>query len=48
VNAVLTPFAASMQTAAASPLPGSGLAWLDTARHEALRAFLERGLPDSR
>ncbi|HET7163469.1 MAG TPA: Fe-S cluster assembly protein SufD [Rhodanobacteraceae bacterium] len=49
MNAVLTPFAESMRTAAAaSPLPGSGLAWLDSARHEALRAFLERGLPDNR
>jgi Fe-S cluster assembly protein SufD len=29
-------------------LPGSGLAWLDAARAEALQAFAARGLPDQR
>lgn len=48
MNAVATPFVESMQAAAAVPLPGSGLAWLDDARHQALRAFIERGLPDTR
>jgi Fe-S cluster assembly protein SufD len=38
-----------MQNAAASlRLPGSGLAWLDAARAEALQAFAARGLPDQR
>jgi Fe-S cluster assembly protein SufD len=36
-----------MQDAAAQwRLPGSGLAWLDAARGEALQAFTARGLPD--
>lgn len=48
MNVALTPFAESMQAAAALPLPGSGLAWLDEARGNALRAFLKRGLPDTR
>lgn len=49
MNAGLTPFVESMQAAAASlRLPGGGLAWLDHARAEALAAFLERGLPDTR
>jgi Fe-S cluster assembly protein SufD len=34
--------------AAAAPLPGSGLAWLDAARRDALRAFVEGGLPTAR
>ncbi|TAN07336.1 MAG: Fe-S cluster assembly protein SufD [Rhodanobacteraceae bacterium] len=34
--------------AAAARLPGSGLAWLDAARSEALQAFAARGLPDQR
>ena len=43
------PFAQSMHDAAASlRLPGSGLAWLDAARAEALQAFAARGLPDQR
>lgn len=47
MNAVVaTPFTASMQ-AAALALPGTGPAWLDAARHAALQAFLERGLPDT-
>jgi Fe-S cluster assembly protein SufD len=38
-----------MQAAAAAlRLPGSGLAWLDAARREALQAFVERGLPTAR
>ena len=42
-----TPFVQSMHDAAVSlRLPGSGLAWLDGARAEALREFVERGLPD--
>jgi Fe-S cluster assembly protein SufD len=48
VNAALTPFAESMRAAAGLRLPGSGLAWLDEARHAALQAFLARGLPDNR
>ncbi|MGH8146949.1 MAG: Fe-S cluster assembly protein SufD [Rhodanobacteraceae bacterium] len=48
MNAAVTPFAESMQEAAAAlRLPGSGLAWLDDTRRAALQAFLERGLPDS-
>lgn len=45
MNAALTPFAESMQAAV---LPAAGLAWLDALRADALRAFLERGLPDVR
>ena len=37
-----------MEAAAVSGLPGSGLAWLDEARRDALRAFAECGLPDTR
>ena len=48
MSAVATPFVESMQAAAAVRLPGSGLAWLDDARDQALRAFIERGLPDTR
>jgi len=48
VNAVATPFVESMQAAAAAHFPDSGPAWLDNARHQALRAFMERGLPDTR
>jgi len=49
VNAVLSPFVQSMHAAAqAARLPGSGIGWLDQARAEALRAFLGRGLPDTR
>lgn len=48
MNAVASPFVESMQAAAAAGLPGSGLAWLDDARRQALRAFTERGLPDTR
>ncbi len=41
------PFVQSMRDAAASlRLPGSGLAWLDAARAQALREFTARGLPD--
>lgn len=44
-----TPFAQAMRDAAVSlRLPGSGLAWLDAARAEALQVFAERGLPDQR
>ncbi|HWG66271.1 MAG TPA: Fe-S cluster assembly protein SufD [Rhodanobacteraceae bacterium] len=43
------PFAQSMHAAARQRrLPGSGLAWLDAARAEALQAFATRGLPDQR
>ena len=48
MNAAATPFVESMQAAAVPGLPGSGLAWLDDARDQALRAFVERGLPDTR
>ncbi|MGH8183185.1 MAG: Fe-S cluster assembly protein SufD, partial [Rhodanobacteraceae bacterium] len=43
------PFVQSMHDAALqSRLPGSGLAWLDAARADALQAFAARGLPDQR
>jgi Fe-S cluster assembly protein SufD len=43
------PFVQSMHDAALQGrLPGSGLAWLDAARAEALRAFAARGLPEQR
>ncbi|HXE66065.1 MAG TPA: Fe-S cluster assembly protein SufD [Rhodanobacteraceae bacterium] len=43
------PFVQSMHDAAVrGRLPGSGLAWLDAARAEALQAFAARGLPDQR
>ncbi|MGH8215474.1 MAG: Fe-S cluster assembly protein SufD [Rhodanobacteraceae bacterium] len=49
MSSTLTPFAESMQAAAATlRLPGSGLGWLDAARREALQAFAERGLPTAR
>lgn len=48
MSTALAPFVAAMRDAAASlQLPGSGVAWLDAARREALDAFIERGLPDS-
>jgi Fe-S cluster assembly protein SufD len=31
-----------------APLPGSGIAWLDAARHENREAFASAGLPDTR
>ncbi|HEX5951606.1 MAG TPA: Fe-S cluster assembly protein SufD [Rhodanobacteraceae bacterium] len=43
-----TPFVKSMQAAAVSGLPGSGLAWLDETRRDALQAFIDRGLPEAR
>ncbi len=44
-----TPFVQSVLDAAtAHPLPGSGIAWLDTARRENLEAFVASGLPDQR
>jgi Fe-S cluster assembly protein SufD len=49
VNTVPAPFVESMRAAAAAlRLPGSGLAWLDAARREALQAVVERGLPTAR
>lgn len=43
------PFVQSMHDAAVQGrLPGSGLAWLDAARAEALQAFAARGLPGPR
>lgn len=49
MNTAPAPFVESMQAAAvALRLPGSGLAWLDTARREALEAVVERGLPTAR
>lgn len=48
MTSAASPFVDSMQAAATVPLPGSGLAWLDDSRRNALRAFLERGLPDTR
>ena len=48
MNAALTPFVESARESATSVrLPGSGLAWLDAARNEALQAFVQRGLPDT-
>lgn len=47
MNAALTPFVESMQAAAAARSSGSGLAWLDAARNDALQAFVQRGLPDT-
>ncbi len=43
-----TPFVKSMQAAAVSGLPGSGLAWLAETRRDALQAFIDRGLPEAR
>lgn len=40
-----TPFVAALADA---PLPASGIAWLDQARHENREAFLAAGLPDTR
>lgn len=48
MSSMATPFFESMQAAAAARPPGCGPAWLDDARHQALRAFMERGLPDTR
>lgn len=46
MTAAATPFGDSMRAAAAQlHLPGSGVAWLDAARAEALQAFAARGLP---
>lgn len=43
------PFVDSMRDAASTlRLPGSGLAWLDTTRREAMDAFIEHGLPTPR
>lgn len=43
------PFVQSMHDAAMQiRLPGSGLAWLDAARAEALQAFAAQGLPEQR
>lgn len=48
-TAAAVPFVDSMRAAAsAHRLPGSGLAWLDAARREAMQAFIERGLPTAR
>lgn len=48
MNAPVSPFAQSMQAAAAAlPVPQSGPAWLAAARREALDAFLQRGVPDT-
>ena len=49
MSTALAPFVESMQAAAATPrLPGSGLAWLDATRREAMEAFLDQGLPSPR
>jgi Fe-S cluster assembly protein SufD len=48
-SASRTPFVQSMLDAATqSPLPASGIAWLDAARRENLEAFAATGLPDTR
>lgn len=43
-----SPFIDALREAADVRLPGSGLAWLDTARRENLEAFVAAGLPDTR
>ena len=44
-----TPFVASLpQAQVLAQLPGSEVAWLDTARRENLAAFAQAGLPDTR
>lgn len=48
MNAPVSPFAASMQAAAAAlPVSHAQPAWLAAARREALDAFLRRGMPDT-
>ncbi|WP_199096521.1 Fe-S cluster assembly protein SufD [Dyella sp. ASV21] len=48
-QAQATPFVDSLlQAAAQTPLPSSGIDWLDTARRENLDAFAASGLPDTR
>lgn len=48
MNAAPTPFVESVhESAAVLRLPGSGLAWLDAARNEAMQAFVQCGLPDT-
>jgi Fe-S cluster assembly protein SufD len=42
------PFIDGLRDAASLRLPGSGRAWLDTARRENLEAFVAAGLPDTR
>ncbi|GGA35366.1 Fe-S cluster assembly protein SufD [Dyella nitratireducens] len=42
------PFIDALREASSLRLPGSGLAWLDTARRENLEAFIAAGLPDTR
>jgi Fe-S cluster assembly protein SufD len=42
------PFIDGLRDAASLRLPGSGRAWLDTARRENLEAFVTAGLPDTR
>jgi Fe-S cluster assembly protein SufD len=49
VTTAAAPFLESMREAAShTRLPGSGLAWLNAARGEAMQAFVARGLPDQR
>lgn len=48
-TAAVVPFVESMRSAAAAlRLPGSGLAWLDATRREAMQAFVAHGLPATR
>lgn len=48
-TAAAVPFVESMRAAASVlRLPGSGLAWLDATRREAMQAFIERGMPTHR
>ncbi|RDS85480.1 Fe-S cluster assembly protein SufD [Dyella psychrodurans] len=42
------PFIEGLRDASSLRLPGSGHAWLDTARRENLEAFVAAGLPDTR
>lgn len=48
MNTAVVPFVQSIHDAASLQLPGSGLAWLDAARRDALQAFVEHGLPTQR
>lgn len=48
-TAAAVPFVDSMRDAASTlRLPGSGRAWLDATRREAMQAFIEHGLPPPR
>lgn len=48
MNVSVAPFIESMRNAALAPLPGSGIAWLEAARREAMQTFIAAGLPNTR